>query len=72
MFGLEEQNKRPRFEFDLEKDLKKDKALGKKIVDSIDMRMKELEKQMKEKKSDDLTAMAYAYKAAKKVIQNIK
>ncbi|MBI5274589.1 MAG: DUF5398 family protein [Chlamydiales bacterium] len=73
MYGLEGQQKRARFEFDLEKDIKKNKQLSSKIMGEIDSHLKDVEQELKGKKpgSDDLAAIAYAYKAAKKVISNI-
>lgn len=74
MYGLEGQQKRARFEFDLEKDIKKNKKMCTQLVSEIDTHLKEVETEMKGKKpgsTDDLTAIAHAYKAAKKVISNI-
>lgn len=74
MYGLEDQNKRPRFEFDLEKDIKKNKQLAKKITSEIDAHLATLDHDIKAHKAsphDELISLANGYKAAKKVISTI-
>lgn len=71
MFGLEGE-KKPQFEFDLEKDIKKSKELADNITKEVESHLTDVEKQMKENgKSEELSKIAYGYKAAKKVLGNI-
>lgn len=74
MYGLEGQQKRARFEFDLEKDMKKNKQKSTQLMSEIDSHLREVESELRGKKTsgtEDLAAIAHAYKAAKKVISNI-
>lgn len=74
MYGLEDQHKRPRFEFDLEKDIKKNHKLAKTLTTEIETHLHQVEQEIKSHKAshhDDLIAIANGYKAAKKVIGKI-
>jgi len=70
MYGLEKE-KKP-FEFDLEKELKKDRIKAKKRLDEIEERIHEVKKEIREGKSskdlDDLGIILHGYTAAKKVL----
>ena len=74
MFGLEGEKKA--FEFDLEKDMKKDPKKKKEVLDMIDHEMMGLKTDMREcdPKSEEFNHMGtliHGYEAAKKVLSQI-
>lgn len=74
MYGLE---KKPgeRFEFDLEKEIKKDPIQGKKILEKAEHRMQEIKKLLREganeKDFDKLGILLHGYSALQKVLKKV-
>lgn len=75
MFGLE---KKPgeMFAFDLEKEIKGNKALGKEILEKVEKRLQELKKSLREgadeKDFDKLGVLLQGYAALQKVLRKVK
>ncbi|MBF5059366.1 DUF5398 family protein [Candidatus Neptunochlamydia vexilliferae] len=72
MFGLEKDDKPPRFEFDLEKDLKSSKE-KKKVLDQIDAQTNQLKTTLREgaasENFDKCGVLLQAYGALKRVVE---
>lgn len=74
MYGLE---KKPgeKFEFDLEKEIKRDPAQGKKILEKAEHRMQEIKKLLREganeKDFDRLGILLHGYSALQKVLKKV-
>ncbi len=73
MFGLEKNDKPPRFEFDLEKDLKKSSSEKKKVLDQIDAQTNALKTTLREgaasENFDKCGVLLQAYGALKRVVE---
>lgn len=75
MYGLEkEPNKK--FDFDLEKDLKKNPQRSKEVVDGAEKHVQELKKLLREghneKEFEQLGVLLHGYVALQKVIRKVK
>jgi transcription termination factor NusB len=77
MFGLEKEKEENKniFEFDLEKDLKTDPEMAKKILKNIESQVQELKKKLREgfesKDFDQLGMILHAYNALQKVVNRV-
>lgn len=75
MYGLEKQPNQ-KFDFDLEKDLKKNPKRSKEITEGAEQHVQELKKMLREghneKDFEELGVLLHAYSALKKVIGKVK
>lgn len=76
MYGLEKEPNRKKFDFDLEKDLKKNPQRSKEIVDDAEKHVQELKKLLREghneKDFKELGELLHGYVALQKVIRKVK
>ena len=76
MFGLEQKNKRPLFEFDLEKELKGDPSKTKEMLAHTEKRIQELKTSLREgAKSDEFDeygTLLHGYTALQRVLTRIE
>jgi hypothetical protein len=74
MYGLEKQP-RAKFEFDLEKDLKKDPSKAREILKSVETKVQEIKGQLREGSKgpdfDNLGTLLHAYTALQKVLNKL-
>ena len=74
MYGLEKQPK-ARFEFDLEKELKKDPHKAREIVKSVEIKVQEIKSMLREGSKgpdfDNLGVLLHAYSALQKVLNRL-
>jgi hypothetical protein len=75
MFGLEKQPNKG-FEFDLEKEIKKNPHRGKEILDEVQKRIVEIKHNLREganeKDFDNLGILLHGYSALQKVLKKVK
>lgn len=73
MYGLEKKQ-RPMFEFDLEKDLKKDPSKAREILKATEAKIQEIKGLLREGKTpdfDNLGALLHGYTALQKVLNKL-
>jgi len=76
MFGLEKKNSRPLFEFDLEKDLKKDPSKTKEMLKHVEEKIQELKGVLREgaksAEFDECGTLLHGYAALQRVLTRIE
>jgi len=76
MFGMESKADKNKFDFDLEREIKKDPANGKKIIENVGTRIQEIKTHLREgkqesKELDELGVILHGYTALKKVLSRV-
>ena len=76
MFGLEKRSKRPKFKYDLEKDLEKDFAKGKAIISECQDHINNLKTELRggsysDKEKKAIATLLHGYEAAAKVVTTV-
>jgi hypothetical protein len=75
MYGLEKEQKKAKFEFDLERDLKKDPSKVREILKSVETKIQEIKGLLREGSKgpdfDNLGTLLHAYTALQKVLNKL-
>jgi hypothetical protein len=76
MFGMESKANKNKFDFDLEKEIKKEPAKGKKMIEKIGIRIQEIKNHLREgkqesKELDEFGVLLHGYTALKKVLSRV-
>ena len=75
MFGLEKEEKKKKFDFDLEEEIKKDPNRGKDLLQKAEKRIEELKKKLREgtqeEEYEQLGILLHAYSALKRVLKRM-
>jgi hypothetical protein len=76
MFGMGSSENKNKFDFDLEREIKKEPVKGKKMIEKVGTRIQEIKNHLREGKSasqemDELGVILHGYTALKKVLSRV-